>query len=177
MAKPNTKRRITSQDVADLAGVSVSTVSLVINNKTGGNVRISDATRDKVLEAVRKLNYRPASAARALRTQRSNLLALLVPFIEVPFQPILASAVQREAEKAGLDVVIYSTQEDVKREKSFVRDIVSRGVDGVILHSHHLVTEDLDYLIDTGTAVVIRGASPTHPFADNVLTDETQAAF
>ena len=58
-----TNKRPTSQDVADLAGVSVTTVSFVINDKSGGNVRISDETLNKVWRAVKALNYRPSSAA------------------------------------------------------------------------------------------------------------------
>jgi len=162
-------KRPTSQDVADLAGVSVTTVSFVINNKSGGNVRISQETRNRVWEAVKALNYRPMAAARTLRTQRSNLLALMIPHIETPFQPQFAGAIQREAEKEDLDVIIFGTKDELSREQDFIHSLIARGVDGVIIHSHQLSGEDIDRLVENGTAVVIHGSEPTHPYADNVM--------
>jgi len=176
MAHQSTKKRPTSQDVADLAGVSVTTVSFVVNDKSGGNVRISDETRNKVWDAVKALNYRPSSAARALRTKRSNLLALMIPHIETPFNPMLAAAVQREAEKENLDVIIYGTRDELRREQEFLDVLISRGVDGVIIQTHNLLADDIERLVETNTAVVIHGNSPTHPFADNVMIDEVRAA-
>jgi DNA-binding LacI/PurR family transcriptional regulator len=176
MASRRAKKRPTSQDVADLAGVSITTVSFVINDKSGGNVRISDETRSKVWKAVEALNYRPSSAARALRTKRSNLLALMIPHIEPPYHPLLAAAVQREAEKSNLDVIIHSTRDELQREKDFLDVLISRSVDGVIIHSHQLSGEDIDSLVEAGIAVVVHGSSPTHPFVDNVLIDEVKAA-
>ncbi|GAB4534462.1 MAG: LacI family DNA-binding transcriptional regulator [Anaerolineae bacterium] len=176
MARQPTNKRPTSQDVADLAGVSVTTVSFVINDKSGGNVRISDETRKKVWDAVEALNYRPSSAARALRTRRSNLLALMIPHIAPPYHPLLAAAVQREAEQGNLDVIIYSTRDELQREKNFLDVLISRSVDGVIIHSHQLSGDDIDSLVEAGVAVVIHGNSPTHPYADNVMIDEIKAA-
>ena len=131
------KKRPTVQDVADLAGVSVTTVSFVINDKSGGNIRISEATRRKVWQAVEALNYHPSSAARTLRTKRSNLLVLMFPYIESPYNPLLAAAVQRKAEEENLDVIIYSTRDELRREEDFLDAMPSRGVDGVNIHSHH----------------------------------------
>ena len=176
MAPQRTKKRSTSQDVADLAGVSVTTVSFVINEKSGGNVRISDETRRKVWEAAKALNYRPSSAARTLRTKRSNLLALMIPHIESPFNPLLAAAVQRESEKEDLDVIIYGTRDELRREQEFLDVLISRGVDGVIIHTHNLLADDIDRLVAANSAVVVHGNSPTHPFADNVMIDEVKAA-
>ena len=153
-------KRSTSQDVADLAGVSITTVSYVVNNKTGGNVRISEATRERVMEVVNKLNYRPMSAARSLRTKRTNLLALMIPYIETPFHPLFISAIQREAEKADLDIFIFGTRDDLRREKEFINVLIARNVDGVIIQSHMLQTEDIDQLVQAGIAVVISGNSP-----------------
>lgn len=176
MKQKTTRKRVTSQEVAELAGVSVTTVSFVVNNKSGGNVRISDETRQKVWEAVRTLNYRPLSAARVLRTKRSNLLALVIPHIDSAFQPQFAAAVQREAEQKNLDVIIYGTRDEPKREQAFLDTLISRSIDGVIIHSHYATSEDIAKLIEAGIAVVIHGNSPTHPLADNVMIDETKAA-
>jgi DNA-binding LacI/PurR family transcriptional regulator len=174
-SKSGTKRP-TSQDVAKLAGVSVTTVSYVINNKRGGNIRISEATRKKVWKAVKALNYRPMSAARALRTKRSNMLALMIPYIETPYHPQLAVAVQREAEKKGFRVLVYDTRHELRREEDFLNVLPSHGVDGVIIHSDQLSGDDIDSLVKTGVAVAVHGNRPTHPLVDNVVIDEAKAA-
>ena len=170
------RKRPTIKDVARLAGVSPTTVSYVINRKTGGNIRITEGTQAKVWEAVEALNYRPSTAARALRTQRSHLLALMVPYIEAPYLPWLAAAVQQEAEKAGLSVIIYATRNDPQRAKDFVDDCIDRKVDGFIAQTYQLSSDDLDSLVEAGIAVVIHGITPTHPFVDNVKFDEVRAA-
>jgi DNA-binding LacI/PurR family transcriptional regulator len=108
-------RRPTSQDVADLAGVSRTTVSFVINRKTGGDIRISDETRAKVWEAVETLGYQPSSAGRTLRTQRSGILAVMIPRIEDLFFARFVASVQDKAEKNGLDVLIYDSRNEPER--------------------------------------------------------------
>jgi DNA-binding LacI/PurR family transcriptional regulator len=161
--------------VAELAGVSITTVSFVMNNKTGSNVWISDETRQKVLAAARTLNYRPLSAAQALATKRSNTLAVMIPHVENLFYPHLAAAIQREAEKSNFEVVIYNTDNDPGREEAFLDALLRRGVDGVVTQTYQWSTADIDQLIEAGVAVVIHGDRPTHPFADNLMLDEVKA--
>ncbi len=173
-AKPN-KKRITGRDVAELAGVSITTVSFVMNNKTGDNVWVSDETRQKVLNAAKELNYRPSTTAKALASNRSNTLAIMIPHMDNLFYPHLAAAIQREAEKKGLDTVIYNTDNDAKREKEFLDDLLSRGVDGVITQTYQWTANEIGELIEAGVAVVINGDSPRHAFADNMMLDEVRA--
>lgn len=168
--------RPTSKDVAKLAGVSRTTVSYVINNKSGGNVRISEETRKKVWEAVEQLNYRPSSAAQTLRTNRSNLLAVMIPRVENTFYPQFAAAIQREAEEEQLEVIIYSTQNDFRREKDFLDVLLRRGVDGLITQTYQLSNDDMGKLVRAGISIVVHGYSPVHPFIDNIVLDEAQAA-
>jgi DNA-binding LacI/PurR family transcriptional regulator len=175
MEPRRTKKRPTSQDVADLAGVSVTTVSFVINEKSGGNVRISEETRRRVWEAVKVLNYRPSSAARSLRTRRSGLLALVLPQLRTHYHPLLAAAVQHAAQEKGFDIIIYTTQNDVQREEALLSTVLSRGVDGAIIHSLQQSSDYIETLVEAGISVVIHGNSPTHPFADNVMIDEVKA--
>ncbi len=170
------KERPTSKDVAQLAGVSRTTVSYVINGKSGGNVRISDETRQKVLEAARTLNYQPVSAAQMLRTNRSNLLAVMIPRVENPFYPHFAAAVQTAAEEKNFEVMIFSTHNNAQREKELLDVLTRRGVDGVITQTYQWTGHDLNRLVDAGINVVIHGTDPTHPFVDNITLDEAQAA-
>ncbi len=176
MKARQSRKRPTSRDVAELAGVSRTTVSCVINERTGGNIRISDETRKRVWEAVNALNYLPVSAARTLRLQRSNMVVVMIPKIENLFYPQLATAIQHEARKAGLDVFILNTQDELQQEKGFLDVLIQRGVDGLFTQTFHASEADIDRLVDAGIAVVIHGDAPTHPFADNIVLDEARAA-
>ena len=98
-------KRPTSKDVAREAGVSRTTVSYVINEKSGGNIRVSDDTRRRVWEAVEALGYQPSTAARTLKTNRSNLIALMVPHIRTTFHPILAAAIRTSLDNKGFDLI------------------------------------------------------------------------
>lgn len=168
--------RPTSKDVAKLAGVSRTTVSYVINDKSGGNVRISDETRQKVWDAVKTLSYQPVSAAQMLRTNRSNILAVMIPRVENPFYPHFAAAVQSAAEAENYDVMIFTTRNNYEREQELLDVLLRRGIDGVITQSYQWASEDLDRLVKAGIGVVIHGTNPTHPFVDNINLDEAQAA-
>ena len=162
-------------DVAEIAGVSRTTVSYVISGRRDKDVRITEETRKKVWDAARALGYQPISAAQTLRSQRSNMVVLMVPDIINLYYPYLETAVQREAEKAGVDVFIYNTHDELQRERDFVDVLLRRGVDGVITQTFRLSEEDIGRLVDAGIAVVIHGNEPTHPYADNVMLDEAKA--
>ncbi|RRR98473.1 LacI family DNA-binding transcriptional regulator [Glycomyces terrestris] len=97
------EKRPTSHDVARLAGVSQTTVSLVFTGRNG----ISAATRERVLQAAAELNYRPNLAARSMRTRRTGRLAVVIPFAGLNLAPILEGAVTT-AREAGYAVEVVS---------------------------------------------------------------------
>jgi len=102
--------RPTSIDVARCAGVSQSTVSLVLSGKARG--RVSEATADRVRECARELGYRPNVAAQALRLGASRAVALLVPDMTNPFFSRVLRGAQRAAQAAGYIVILVDTQND-----------------------------------------------------------------
>ncbi|WP_327068402.1 LacI family transcriptional regulator [Kitasatospora sp. NBC_01250] len=104
---PGPARRPTGRDVAQLAGVSQATVSLVFSGSEAGH-RVSAATRDRVLEAARGLGYRPQAAGRQLRLGRSGLALLAVPNLQGPFFGRVLAGVHEEAARHGLEVVVSS---------------------------------------------------------------------
>ncbi|MFJ2575305.1 LacI family DNA-binding transcriptional regulator [Kitasatospora aureofaciens] len=104
---PAPARRPTGRDVARLAGVSQATVSLVFSGSEAGS-RVSDATRARVREAARSLDYRPQAAGRQLRLGRSGMILLAVPNILGPFFGRVLEGVHEEAGRHGLAVVVSS---------------------------------------------------------------------
>lgn len=121
----------TIKDVAKLAGVSVSTVSRALS----GRIFVEEETKQKVLEAVRELNYRPNVIAKGLREGRFCIIALLVPDINSLFYPALMKSVERAAYQKGYSLILCNTNNDVEMEKQAVEMLGSRGVAGIICMS------------------------------------------
>lgn len=126
-----TQQRVTSVDVARHAGVSQSTVSLVLSGKSRG--RVSGATEERVRNAARELGYRPNVAAQALRLGTSRAVALLVPDITNPFFSRVLRGAQRAAQEAGYTVVLVDTANDRRWEQQSFQALRAGPVDGYLL--------------------------------------------
>ena len=123
----------TIKDVAKYAGVGVGTVSRVLNG--GGSVNPSK--REKVLSAVKALNYTPNKMASKLRKNETRSIALLVPIINHPFFADFAYYVEDEADKFGYSVILVSSQQRVEKETDIINRIRLREVDGAVFVTHY----------------------------------------
>ena len=121
--------KVTMRDVAREAGVAVSTVSLVVNNREG----VSDELRAKVLKAVEKLGYRPNRIARSLKTDKSHVLGLISPEITTPFFPVLVRGVTDTASSYGYSIL--TTDGTVEEERKYLNVFADTKVDD---HIHNL---------------------------------------
>lgn len=163
------------KDVARLAGVSQPTVSRVLNN-TSTPIAVSEATREKVLKAVAELGYRPNMTARSLRTQHTQMIALLIADISNGFYHPIARAVQEVAREHDYDLLIADSDHDYENEKHFCEAVIRRPVDGVIAVPIHLDENDLDRLTTLArTPVVALGQHVQHPAVDVVGVDDQAA--
>ena len=142
---PTADRRTTLRDVARESGVSVSTASRCLSGR-GGEYRISAETVGRVSRAAAKLNFRPNTAARSLRTRRSGLVGVVVPDVSNPFFAGLAGAVTPTADEAGKGVLLADSQFDFEREARLLKDLAGREVEGVVICS----VADSDAHIRTG---------------------------
>ena len=102
--RPGSKPTI--RDVAQTAGVSLTTVSYVLSGRSGGTTRISEATQDRVHAAVRELGYVANSAARGMRRGRTELVAVAVPDLEQPRDRAIATVLARILPEHGYQSVI-----------------------------------------------------------------------
>lgn len=123
--------RPTIYDVAKESGVSIATVSKVINNT--GNMR--DTTRERVKEAMKRLNYQPSMMASALTGKGTKTLGLLVPNISNPFFSEMARSIEDRAHEFGMSVIICSTYEDSEKETKYLELLQRQQVDGFIVAS------------------------------------------
>ncbi|KGT95238.1 transcriptional regulator [Erwinia typographi] len=128
----NTLNRATRKDVAREAGTSVAVVSYVINN---GPRPVAEATRLRVLEAVKKTGYRPNSVARALASGTSKTYGLVVPNISNAFIASFAHALQQEALSNGMVMLLGDAGDSRKRELELINTLLSQQVDGLFYTS------------------------------------------
>ncbi|MEQ4719843.1 LacI family DNA-binding transcriptional regulator [Nonomuraea sp. B19D2] len=117
------------KDVAAQAGVSVATVSRVLNN----NPSVTEETRNRVHDAMAALNYRPNAVARSLRTEATRTLGLIIGDILNPFFAELARAVEDEAREAGYTVIIGNADERADQQDHYVRTLLEQRVDGLLI--------------------------------------------
>lgn len=127
------------RDVAQLAGVSISTVSRVLNEPS----KVRYELRRKVLDAVQALEYRSNSIARALKGMPTKTLGLLIPSIENPFFPSMVRGAQDEAHKVGYSIFLCNTDGSGIIEETQYRLLLDKKVDGVVLVASKYTTKYL----------------------------------
>ncbi len=149
----------TLRDVAERVGVSIRTVSRVVNDEGG----FSEATRARVLEAVDQLGYRPNLLARGLIKGRSGTIALVATELTDPFFPELAEGVQRAAAKFGLTLLVASSNNIADRQRDVLDSLRSHAVDGIILFPSAGTNDDVVALAADGTPTVVIDTPLTAP--------------
>ncbi len=150
----------TSFDVARRAGVSQSTVSLVLNGKATG--RVSQRVQELVLRAARELGYQPCLPARTLRLGRTHIAALIIPDVANPVFATVLQGAEQAARLRDYTVVQVSTGNDTDWQQRIVHALATRSIDGFILFAVDLpANTNLELL--RGNAVVVDGYSPELP--------------
>jgi LacI family transcriptional regulator len=116
-------------DVARESGVSVFTVSAVVNNKN----HVRESLREKVLQAIRKLNYRPNLLARSLAKQKTHTIGMIVPDISNPFFPVVVRGAEDAAQKHGYNLLLCNSDDSAQKEEKAIDVLLSKRVDGILL--------------------------------------------
>lgn len=163
MAQRTRVKRPTIRDVARLAGVSHTTVSFVINAVP--HISISEATRRRVALAIAQLDYRPNALARSLVTKRSLAIGLLISDVANSFYHPVIQGVEHIAIMAGYDTFLCNTDYDIDRGLHFVRSLMSKNVDGVLIMSSSVSDAWIAELVAQQVPVVALDWEPT-------MTDE-----
>ncbi|GEK89863.1 transcriptional regulator, LacI family [Alkalibacterium putridalgicola] len=127
-------KRVTIHDVAKEAGVSVTTVSRVLNDRG----YISTEMKEKVLKAIKELNYIPNEMARSFFSNQSKFIALIVPTTENPFFGELTFRIEKALAKFGYHLFICNSLNDPENEEKYLRLLNEKRVDGIIVGSHNV---------------------------------------
>jgi LacI family transcriptional regulator len=122
-------RKTTITDVARVANVSIQTVSAVVNRKPG----ISDPTRDRVLQAIERLQYRPNGIASSLRAQKSHTIGVVIPTITNPFFPEFVRGAEDAASEKGYSIFLCNADEDTEKEIQYLRLLQRHRVAGILV--------------------------------------------
>ena len=123
-------KNITIKDIAKEAGVSIALVSFVMNNRIGADgkqkYRVSEVTKQRILEVARRLNYRPNSAARILRQGRTRVLGVILSDMGNIFYGTIVNHLERMANKHGYTVLFGNTDEDSEQFLRLVQSFLER---------------------------------------------------
>lgn len=140
----------TIKDVAKEAGVSIGTVSNVINGKSS----VKEENVFKVMKAIKKMDFNTNMIARALRTKVSESIGLIVPSITNPYYPEFVRGVEDQAEKEDLTVFICNSDRDKMKEIKYINSLMKKSVDGFIIMNPQLSSIELDNLESSKFVVI-----------------------
>ncbi|PYX67018.1 MAG: LacI family transcriptional regulator [Acidobacteria bacterium] len=175
-SRPSKPGRAASiSDVARESGVSIFTVSAVVNNKS----HVGKTLRERVENAIRKLNYRPNLIARSLIKQKTQTIGMIVPDIVNPFFPMVVRGAEDAAQKQGYNLLLCNSDDSLAKEETAIELLLSKRVDGILLTKaagefspalHKTIQE-----VNIPFVLVMR----TYPTLtkDAVITDDYQGAY
>lgn len=164
----------TQKELAKLAGVSSGTVSNVIS----GSMRVNERSRQKVLEAIRLLNYQPNLIARSLRTNRTRTLGIVVPDITIPFFPKVIRGAESAARERGYFLIVLDSEGSTLREADMIALLRAQRVEGILLVTaggQELSAERLASLTSNSPVVCV-DRLPVGLEVDSVCVDDCGAA-
>lgn len=172
-------KSITIKDIAREAGVSIALVSFVMNNRVEADgkqkYRVSESTKEKILEVARRLNYQPSSAARMLRKGRTHVIGVILSDLANIFYGVIAKELEKKAHQHGYTVLFGSTEEDPERFDRLVRSFMEKDVEGFLVVPAVGSDKAVERLMQSGRPFVVMDRY--HPDFDvpSVLVDNVDA--
>lgn len=163
----------TIRDVAKKANVSVATVSRILNGLTG----YSDKTKQKVLQTIEEMGYRPNAIARSLNNRRTQTIGVLFPAVSNEFSSALLHGIEEYAQGRHFSVLVCNTADDGNRTLSYLQVLHEKQVDGVIFASEVLREEYAKVLRKMDMPVVLLSSEAEHLGFPHVKVDDRRAAY
>ncbi|MBU7456222.1 catabolite control protein A [Leuconostoc fallax] len=148
------KQSATIYDVASRVGVSLATVSRVVN----GNTNVRESTKRKVLAAIDELGYHPNAVARGLASKKTTTIGVVMPDVTDMYYSELARGIDDVANMYHYDVLLTNTDEDPVRETMAVNNLATKQVDGIIFMGNELDREVLNTIASVDAPVVLAGS-------------------
>ena len=170
---------VTLKDIATKTGLSITTVSLVLNNK---KVRVSIQTKQLIRKVAHELNYIPNQTAISLVTKESKTLGLVIPDISNPFFSELSKGISAKAAKYGFNIILCDTEDSYELTMRYLRILVSKNVDGIIMTlSHDIKDKNLllitEFLENHVLPVVLIERSDALIMSDCVIANNKKGSY
>lgn len=165
----------TIKDVAQYTGLSIATISKYLN---GGNVL--ESSRALIAEAIDKLGYKVNYAARSLKTNRTMMVGVLLPSLNVPFFSYICEMMETRLKAEGYSLVLCSYYEDPKEEIEKLRFLTMQNVDGIVLVPQFIVADDIlqiPEIAERKTPLVLLDRTIPDFDGDRILADNTSATY
>jgi DNA-binding LacI/PurR family transcriptional regulator len=163
----------TAKDVAKRAGVSIATVSRVVNSHESVRPEI----RARVLLAIEALGYRPSRAAQLLRAKRGHVIGLIIPDIQNPFFTAVARGIEDVAYQHGYSLILCNTDENSDKERLYLDVMRAEAVAGVILATTVEDNPNVGRFFEDGIPVVAIDRHLNDPRIDSVMVDSVQGTL
>ena len=161
------------KDVAREAGVSIATVSRVLNDIDV----VNEDTKKKVLDAIKKLGYRPNIVARSLKTQRTKTIGILIPDISNQLYPEIVRGAEDVSNIYDYNVILCNSDLDIDKEKEYLRVLKEKMVDGVIYMSSSLSNEILDLINELDLKTVLVETKDKDGLLPSVTIDNVKGCY
>jgi len=161
------------KDVAREAGVSIATVSRVLNDIDV----VNEETKKKVVDAIKKLGYRPNIVARSLKTQRTKTIGILVPDISSQFYPEIVRGAEDVSNIYDYNVILCNSDFDGEKEKEYLRALKEKMVDGVLYMSSSLQDDILELINELDLKTVLVETKDKEGTLPSVIIDNVKAAY
>jgi DNA-binding LacI/PurR family transcriptional regulator len=160
----------TAKDVARKAGVSIATVSRVVNKQE----TVAPHMRARVLQAIEALGYQPSRTAQRLRAKRGHVIGLIISDVQNPYFTAVARGIEDVAYQHGYSLILCNSDEDSEKERLYLDVMRAEAVAGVILATTVEDNPGVRQLTDNGIPVVAIDRQLTDPGIDSVMVDSVQ---
>jgi len=165
--------KITIKDIAKKAGVSIATVSHVINKTRF----VSDELKEKVYEAMEEADYHPNVMAGSLRRRKTKTIGLIVPDNANPLYAELAKAIENILFSYDFSLMLCNSEHNLEKELKYITVLRAKRVDGIIVIPAGSQAEHINKLVKSGLPIVTLDRPVSHILADTVLLDHFQGIF
>jgi LacI family transcriptional regulator len=169
---PNARKKVTIREIAEVANVSLSTVSRALR----GDPRANRGTVQRVLQVARDLNYYPDSLAKSLRQSKTNTIGIIFNDLNNPFYSEILGVIGATLNRGSYSMIISYSHYDAAQERANIMSMLSKRVDGIILSPINDQTENVRLLEENGVEYVLIDCFPRFPGTSYVYSDHGMGA-
>lgn len=165
---------LTLKDIARMVGVAESTVSRAINNKPG----VGEETRRKIMKIVKEYNFKPNQLARGLAKKETRIIALLLSDLATPGHTEIIKSIEEVANRAGYQVILCNTANDIDKEKAYLELVARNRVDGVIIVGGELADKNiLNLALNKESRLVLVNRLAEEVLIPTILVDNAKGGY